>query len=161
MTAQTAVGKHGGARVRFPPPLVYLVSTAIGIVLHLLVPVHVPLPALARWIAAGALGVAAITLTASAFRLFHRSGQDPAPWKPSPSLVLAGPYRFTRNPMYVGMTLMQVAIGLGANVVAIAILAAASLAAVHRAAVIPEEAYLAEKFGEDYERYLREVPRYL
>jgi len=54
-----------------------------------------------------------LLLGGSAFGLLRKTGQDPTPWKPTPSLVFAGPYRFTRNPMYVGMTAMQVGIAGG------------------------------------------------
>ena len=79
----------------------------------------------------------------------------------SPSLVLEGPYRFTRNPMYVGMTLLQVAIGLALGIAWVVVGAALSLTVVHFAAVLPEERYLEEKFGEDYRQFCARVHRYL
>ena len=39
---------------------------------------------------------------------FFRTDQNPMPWTPSPELIFRGPYRFTRNPMYVGVTLFQI-----------------------------------------------------
>ena len=98
---------------------------------------------------------------ASARVHFARTGQSPIPWKPSPSLILRGPYRYTRNPMYVGMTLVEVGLGLAANNLWIALFALPALVIVHVIAVRPEERYLAEKFGASYKEYLAQVRRYL
>ena len=151
-----------GARVRFPPPLVYLLSIAVGLVVqYAALSLRFGLPMAARIAAGAVVTVAGLALVASAFGLFRKSGQDPAPWKPTPSLVFEGPYRFTRNPMYVGMTAVQVGIGLFADSVWVVGLAAVSLLVVHAIAVLPEEKYLTEKFGAPYEQYLRRVRRYL
>jgi protein-S-isoprenylcysteine O-methyltransferase Ste14 len=74
---------------------------------------------------------------------------------------LEGPYRFTRNPMYAGVTLFQLGLGLALNNVWIALFAPLSLLTVHFIAVLPEEKYLTEKFGANYKAYLRTVRRYL
>jgi protein-S-isoprenylcysteine O-methyltransferase Ste14 len=92
---------------------------------------------------------------------FRRTGQDPAPWKPSPSLILDGPYRFSRNPIYTGMTLVQLGVGISAGNGWIVLLAPLALLIVHVTAVLPEEAYLGERFGESYLRYKESVRRYL
>jgi protein-S-isoprenylcysteine O-methyltransferase Ste14 len=119
------------------------------------------LPRTVRLIAGYALVAAALGLLASAQLLFRQAGQNPIPWKPTPSLEFSGPYRFTRNPMYVGMTLMQVGLGVLLDNLWILVLAGPALAIVHVIAVLPEEAYLSEKFGEPYRHYLSKVRRYL
>ncbi|HXJ14897.1 MAG TPA: isoprenylcysteine carboxylmethyltransferase family protein, partial [Candidatus Limnocylindrales bacterium] len=100
-------------------------------------------------------------LIVGAWTLFKRTGQDPKPWKPTPEIVLSGPYRFTRNPMYLGLTCIQIGVGLALNNLWISLLAAISLLTVHFIAVIPEENYLTEKFGDSYRGYLVKVRRYL
>ena len=151
-----------GARVRFPPPLIFLIGILAGVVLRYAVtPAPVPLD---RTIgaAAGVLILAiGIGLIASARTHFVRTGQSPAPWKPSPELILQGPYRYTRNPMYLGMTLVEVGLGVALNNLWISLFAALALAAVHYVAVLPEERYLSSKFGESYARYRVQVRRYL
>ncbi len=158
----TAENKQGGARVRIPPPLVFVALIGAGVGLRYVV---VPPPLLfARTvqIAVGALFVvAAVALGGSAFGLFKRSGQDPAPWKPVPSLVLEGVYRFTRNPMYVGMAMLQIGVGCIVGNLWVVVGAALSLLIVHYGAVLPEEAYLDERFGEPYLQYKKSVRRYL
>jgi protein-S-isoprenylcysteine O-methyltransferase Ste14 len=156
-----AQSKHGGARVRIPPPLVFVGWIGVGVLLRWLVePVELPLGVAAR-VGGAILIVAGFALGGWGFGLFKRTGQDPAPWKPSPTLVIAGPYRFTRNPMYVGMTAIQIGIGVCAANVWIVALAPVALLVVHVTAVCPEEAYLAERFGHDYARYKTTVRRYL
>ena len=54
-----------------------------------------------------------LALLAGAMRLFARTAQDPKPWKPTPEIVTTGVYRWSRNPMYVGLALVQVGIGVG------------------------------------------------
>jgi protein-S-isoprenylcysteine O-methyltransferase Ste14 len=154
--------KHGGANVRVPPPLVFLGLIGVGLFLGWRVhALPLPVPLIARLVSGGICVVGGLALIFWAGGLFRRSGQDPAPWKPSPSLVLQGPYRFTRNPMYVGMTAIQIGVGACAGNLWILLLAPVALLVVHVIAVVPEEAYLVERFGADYERYKRGVRRYL
>ena len=159
--AQVETGERG-ANVRFPPPLAYLAAILLGVGMRYVV---APLPVPVHWYVALAVGmafvVAGLWLIADAVKLFRRTGQNPKPWKPSPELVLKGSYRFTRNPMYVGMTSIQIGIGLAVNNLWIVLLAPFSLLAVHFIAVLPEERYLTEKFGESYRGYLEKVRRYL
>jgi protein-S-isoprenylcysteine O-methyltransferase Ste14 len=151
-----------GAQVRFPPPLVFLGFILLGVALQYAV-TPIPFP-VARWITLSA-GIL-VLLTGLGIGLmarshFVRTGQKPTPWTPSPELLLEGPYRFTRNPMYVGVTCFQVGLGLALNNLWISLFAPLSLLAVHFIAVLPEEKYLTEKFGADYKAYLRTVRRYL
>jgi protein-S-isoprenylcysteine O-methyltransferase Ste14 len=92
---------------------------------------------------------------------FQAHGPGPEAWKPTPEMVVSGPYRFSRNPMYLGLTCIQIGLGLALNNLWISLLAAFSLLAVHFIAVLPEERYLTEKFGESYRSYLVKVRRYL
>ena len=102
-----------------------------------------------------------VSLVASARILFKRTGQNQIPWKPTPELILQGPYRFTRNPMYVGVTLFVIGLGLAVNNLWISLFAAPALLVVHFIAVLPEERYFAAKFGESYRSFLAQVRRYL
>lgn len=151
-----------GAAVRLPPPLIFLIWILVGLLVHYGV-ARGPVP-VERMVSAAAgvlillLGVGMI---ASAWTHFRRTGQDPIPWKPSPELILQGPYRFTRNPMYVGLTLIQIGLGVAFNNLWIALFAPLALLTVHFVAVLPEERYLSEKFGNSYKAYLTQVRRYL
>jgi len=150
-----------GAKVRFPPPLVYVAFILVGAALAYAAALPVPGPRYLSVAGGVAILLSGVWLIADAFKLFRRTGQDPAPWKPSPELVLSGSYRFTRNPMYLGLTCIQVGLGLALNNLWISLLAAFSLLVVHFSAVVPEERYLAEKFGDSYRGYVIKVRRYL
>jgi protein-S-isoprenylcysteine O-methyltransferase Ste14 len=151
-----------GAKVRFPPPAVFLLGLLIGFGLNRLIPLpSIPLGSTAR-IALG-LVIVALGIVPIAWARIHfvRTGQNPIPWKPTPELIFQGPYLYTRNPMYVGMTLLQIGLGIAFDVVWSSLLAVLSLAIVHMIAVRPEEAYLSQKFGDPYRQYLARVRRYL
>jgi protein-S-isoprenylcysteine O-methyltransferase Ste14 len=162
MTTTQHQSKHGGARVHFPPPMVFVGLMGVAaLVQWLVVRVTVPIAPLPRFVLAAIFGLPGIALTMSAHGLFKRSGQNPVPWMPSPELVLTGIYRFTRNPMYLGMTLVTIGIACAANDVWMIAAAFVGLVVVHVIAVLPEEAYLGEKFGDAYARYKSKVRRYL
>lgn len=150
-----------GARVGFPPPLVFVGGILAGVVVKRLAPAAIPLGSQLR------IGVGLVVLVAglgfilAARRHFVRTGQNPIPWKPTPELIFDGPYRFTRNPMYVGMTLMEIGVGVAMDNPWIALFALPALLIVHFIAVLPEERYLSEKFGQSYKGYLGQVRRYL
>jgi protein-S-isoprenylcysteine O-methyltransferase Ste14 len=155
------MAEERGANVRVPPPLAFVVFLIIGIGLSYVRPLESHIPLLPRLTIAMALGAVSIALFVSSLALFRNTGQNPRPWTPTPSLFVGGPYRFSRNPIYVAMTTLQVAIGVGRDNLWIVLLAIPALAIVHFTAVLPEEKYLAEKFGDSYRQYLRSVRRYL
>ena len=154
--------KQGGARVTVPPPLVFLAAVITGVLVDRFV---------LRWPVSGGAVVriavvalslgGALALAVPAIRLFRKTGQDPKPWQPTPELVFDGPYRFTRNPMYVAMTLLTIGLGAAADTLWTIPLAFAALGVVHVLVVRREERYLEAKFGEPYLRYKARVRRYL
>jgi protein-S-isoprenylcysteine O-methyltransferase Ste14 len=140
---------------------VFVGLIVFGIILRYLVgPLTLPAADWTRLLGAGLL-LAGVAVIISARTLFVRTGQSPAPWKPSPELILQGPYRFTRNPMYLGLTCIQAGLGLGTGNAWIALLAPVALLIVHFIAVRPEEKYLTEKFGPSYREYCLRVRRYI
>ena len=154
--------ERDGAAVRLPPPLVYLLALIAGGVLHrFLLPLPLPIGTLARVggaIVAIALGLA---MVAGAIGLFRRTGQDPKPWKSTPEIISSGVYTITRNPMYVGMSLLLAGIGIGwANGWLLVLLPPLWLV-IYRTAIRHEEAYLERKFSDRYLEYKRSVRRWI
>jgi protein-S-isoprenylcysteine O-methyltransferase Ste14 len=142
--------------VRVPPPLVFAGAIVVGMFLPDL------RPSLLASAAAGALLiVVGVGLGGWAVGWFRRTGQDLKPWTPTTELIVRGPYRFSRNPIYLAM--MLVTLGIGGLLARgwIAVLALLALLIVHFSAVLPEERYLEEKFGEPYRQYKASVRRYL
>jgi protein-S-isoprenylcysteine O-methyltransferase Ste14 len=154
--------KQGGARVGFPPPFVFLGLIFCGVALQRwLEPLVFPLAPGLRLSAGLGAALCGIALVLNARLWFLRTGQHPAPWRPSPELLVQGIYRYTRNPMYLGITLFQCGLGVAIDNGWIVGLAPLALLIVHFIAVRPEEAYLSEKFGESYRDYTARVRRYL
>lgn len=140
-----------------PPPLIVLVSIGIGAILDTFMPL--PLPYALRWPGV-ALLVAGLALAIWAERRFHAVGTPAPPWKESRALALDGPYRFTRNPMYVGMLLFQAGLALALRDGWILALTAATFAILHHGVVLREELYLRRKFGAEYEALLARTRRW-
>lgn len=151
-----------GASVRLPPPLVPLIGIAVGLALFRLVwPLQLPLEGAVRYGLAALLVGAGMGFMAAAIGLFRDSGQDPKPWASTPEIISTGVYRFTRNPMYVGMGFMQAGIGVALVNGWIVALVPLVLAAIYHTAIRHEEAYLEGKFGSDYSDYKASVRRWL
>ncbi|MHC4959960.1 MAG: methyltransferase family protein [Planctomycetota bacterium] len=150
------------AAVRLPPPLLYVAAVATGVLLDAFaVPFDLGLALPWRIALASAAAAAALVLIVPAFRSFRRIGQDPKPWTATPELVTTGIYRFTRNPMYVALTLVLVSLAAALNNGWLLALVPVTLWIVYRTAIRHEEAYLAAKFGDAYADYKRAVRRWV
>lgn len=102
-----------------------------------------------------------LALDGRAMLRFRRAGTSIAPTKPTTALVTSGPYRLTRNPMYVGMACLYAGLALALGVIwALAVLPLVLLA-VDRLVIVREERYLEGKFGEEYREYMRRARRWL
>lgn len=143
-------------RVRVPPPLIFAGLVALGLVID-----RAPFRPGPAQLAGAALGAAGFALIAVALGLFAGAGTRAEPWQPASRLVDRGVYRFTRNPMYLGMGLLSLGVALAFSSLAGALLALAALIIVDRAVVTREEAYLKRRFGADYIAYTRRVRRWL
>jgi protein-S-isoprenylcysteine O-methyltransferase Ste14 len=151
-----------GAEVRIPPPVLPVLTILAGIALERVVPIAVELPAPARYWIGGVIVVASfLVLGTWSVVLFRRSGQNPIPWEPTPSIVERGPYRFTRNPMYLMIVIVCVGFAIILSNAWILLLAPLCAFLLHRLAILPEEAYLERKFGDAYLAYRGRVRRWL
>jgi protein-S-isoprenylcysteine O-methyltransferase Ste14 len=83
------------------------------------------------------------------------------PIRPAARLVQCGPYRFTRNPMYLSMTLLYVGLALVINHMWPLLFLPVVLLAIRRLVIAREERHLLERFGSDYEAYRKQVPRWI
>ena len=159
-----AAGQKDRASVRIFPPGVPLLTILLGVALNRLWPIDVgfTIPTPERYWIGGAIVVAAFFgLGIWSIVLFRRSGQNPNPWKATPQIVGRGPYRLTRNPMYLQMMIECVGIAVILMNVWIVILVPLGGWLLQRFAILPEEAYLEQKFGEAYLSYKRRVRRWL
>jgi protein-S-isoprenylcysteine O-methyltransferase Ste14 len=152
--------EHAGVIV--PPPLIYAVVLALALGIDLLVDgPRFGLPRPATWLAGGVFFLAGLLLTIAAASRFRSAGTDVRPWKETTALVTEGLYRYTRNPMYLGMTLIYVAFSLLADSVIALAFVLLLLVIITYAVIRREEHYLEVKFGEKYRRYKERVRRWL
>lgn len=150
------------ANVRIVPPLVPLATILLGVALHARWPMPIGLPAPARyWLGGGVVVVAMLGLGLWPVVLFRRSGQSEIPWKPTPTILEDGPYRFTRNPMYLQMVLVCAGFFVILANGWILLLTPICALVLQRFAIFPEEEYLTRKFGDEYLDYTRRVRRWL
>ena len=152
------------AAVRFPPPLVPVLTILIGYGIEKVF----PLIAASTVSSAVRIGVGGSIVAISVawlgvwpIVLFRRSGQDPKPWTATPGLLIEGPYKFTRNPMYLMMVL--VCQGVGVILASAWVLLVSWLCGwvIYLTAIRHEEAYLEHKFGDSYRRYKKQVRRWV
>jgi protein-S-isoprenylcysteine O-methyltransferase Ste14 len=143
-----------------PPPAIYVTGFLVGLGLETLAPMG-GIPAPARF-AAGALGVVLwLYFDGSAMVQFKRARTGLAPSSPNTALVTSGPYRLSRNPMYVGMALLYAGLALALDLLWPLALLPAVLLIVDRLFIAREEPLLEAAFGEAYRRYRARVRRWL
>ena len=146
--------------VRFPPPLLYIGGFLVGLGLELAFPIGELPVALAIALAVLCLLVF-LALDVPAMARFFRAKTSVIPAKPTTALVTSGPYRFTRNPMYVGMAFLYAGFAFGFGVFWAFALLPLVLLIVDRVVIPPEERFLRAHFGEEFARYSSRVRRWL
>ena len=148
------------AGVIAPPPLIFLSALAAGFVLSRRIgggslPPKVRLP-----LGAGAL-VAGTSLMRSFVKAFGQANTPLDPYKPSEAIVTDGPYRLSRNPAYLGMTLTYMGIAVLSNSPVALVPLPIAVAVVDRGVIAREERYLERKFGAPYVEYKHRVRRWI
>jgi protein-S-isoprenylcysteine O-methyltransferase Ste14 len=151
------------ADVAIKPPFLFLGALAIGCLLSLVVPIGPRLGsangvALATGLAFIVIGFA---LAAWSVRVFHLAGTSVVPSETAATLVTSGPYKITRNPIYIGFILVYFGLSIVLTSLWILILLIPVLFILQRGVVEREEAYLDREFGEAYRKYKAKVPRWL
>ena len=149
-TQQTSSG------VRIFPPAIHLLSIAAGFLLQWAAPIQISGMRLV-----GFLVVAiALALMIWSLAVMSRSGTTPNPTRPTTALVTHGPFRLTRNPMYLAWELVVVGVGLAANAPWVVLMAVPAAFLTRRLVIDKEEHYLAAKFGPEYQDYKSQVRRW-
>jgi len=143
-----------------PPPVLYGAALIIASALHWFWPLPIFRASVVRWlgIAVVALGLA---LVLQVFRTMRAAGTNVDPRRPTTAIVTTGLFRFSRNPIYVGLTLMYLGLTLAINTWWGLVLLGPMLLTMHRGVILREERYLEQTFGELYRQYRSRVRRYL
>lgn len=146
------------AAVRFPPPLIFLGFVLLGgLVDRWLALPPLPIP---RWFGA-IVALPGAVLIAAAVGAFRRSGEDPTPWTRTDQVIATGLYARTRNPMYLGMAITALGLGVALASMMALLLTIAAAMVVGRTVIAREERYLEAKFGDGYRAYRARVRRWL
>src|SRR6516165_6747094 len=149
------------AQVIIRPPLGWGLAVIAGVALNWLV----PLPFLPTNLPAGWLGalvfVLALTLFAWAIVTITRAGSNVPTKLPTTTIVERGPYRFTRNPIYLGMCIGLLGLAIALDNLWLLLMLVPFVLVIHYGVVAGEEVYLERKFGDIYRSYRSRVRRWL
>lgn len=151
------------AGIRILPPLVYGAGLIAGYAIWWFWPVPV-VPVL--WVTAvrivgGIAVLAGFALALAGIFAFGRAGTSPHPHHAASALALDGPYRYTRNPMYLGMALVQGGLALLGNALWPLLTLIPVILVIRTQVIDREERYLGAKFGAAYRDYTARVRRWL
>ena len=142
------------------PPLLYLITFILGLLLHRIAPRPISTWD-GRWWLGGLLLAAGLALSIWGNRVMERAGTNVNPHKPSTALVATGPFRFSRNPLYVAFNLALGGLALLVNSMWLLVLLLPAMVTMHFGVIRREERYLDGKFGDEYRAYRARVRRYL
>jgi protein-S-isoprenylcysteine O-methyltransferase Ste14 len=161
MVASSRLANPG---VRFPPPFIYVAAYLVGLAVERWI-VRVPLstPGTRPWLmmAGWAVIVIGASIVASGLVTFRLAPTAIMPFRPASRIVRRGPYRFTRNPMYLGLAILYAGLALLFDTAVPLVLLPLAIVAMRVFVIDREERYLTDAFGEDYRQYQREVRRWL
>lgn len=151
-----------GLDLKAPPDLVALVVAGLMWLVSRVTP-SVALPAAFRAILGVALVASGVWLVVAARAAFARAATTFSPVAPERSarLVTTGIYRFSRNPMYVGMQLILLAFAVWLSDPVTALVALGFAVYIDLFQIRPEEQVLRGRFGSDYDQYMRRVRRWV
>ncbi len=148
------------AGVVAPPPLIYLASLVLGLLLNRRFPVSFLPRRIARifgWLLLGG-GVLLIGWFEWTMR---RAGTPANPYKPVSHMVTEGSFHYTRNPAYLSMAMIYSGVASLVNALWAILLLPVTLFVIQRGVIEREERYLERKFGEEYLRYKGRVRRWI
>ena len=155
MTSGQSNQSRDRAGVIAPPPLIFLIAFFLGWFSRRLLPIRtLVFPAVL-------LAGLAVAVAGWAVVIMLRSKTNVDPYQPTTALVTGGPFAFTRNPIYLAMTIGFISASLWTGWLASLCVLPLALAILHAGVIRREERYLEAKFGEDYRAYCRRVRRWI
>jgi protein-S-isoprenylcysteine O-methyltransferase Ste14 len=144
------------------PPLIFLGFLAAATVLEAILPLPIPVAhSLARYVAGVALAAGGFVMIAIGTRRFAAAGTNVPPTLPTTALVVDGIYRRSRNPLYLGLILIYLGLGVAAGSLWAIGLLVPLLWVINVGVVKREERYLERKFGDTYRGYKARVRRWI
>jgi protein-S-isoprenylcysteine O-methyltransferase Ste14 len=148
--------EHDKAGVVAPPPLIYVGTLVLGLLLSRRLPIAFLPRTLARCLGWPLVG-GGVSLLGWFEWAMHRAETPASPYKPVEHIVTEGPFRYSRNPGYLAMTMIYTGIASLANALWAILLLPVALLVIQRGVIEREERYLERKFGEEYLSYKAQV----
>ena len=139
----------------------FFFALVVGYVIRLMAGGLSPLPPAVGEGVGGLLLLAGVAFMVRSVMIFADAGETLPPNTPARQLLVEGPYRFSRNPIYLAMALICGGFGLATSNLWIVLTTVAAGAVTHYFVIRPEEAYLAERFGDAYDAYAKKVRRWI
>lgn len=165
MTPRDGVDDERNARDRqvpklvAPPPAIFAVAIIVGAIVNRVY--GFGSGGGGAWsFGGGAVIVLGIALSFWSIQQYRRANTSPDPKHRTEALVTGGPYRYSRNPIYIATALMQVGFGIAVNMPGIVFAVIPALYILRKGVVLREEAYLEDLFGEEYLAYVSQVRRW-
>ena len=147
-------------RVIIWPPLLFLLMVGSGVGLHFRSPMTLPFHGPLR-VVGGLLAAVAGIVAIWARLVMKQAGTNVRPDRPTTAVVTAGPFGFTRNPLYLSLCLLNLALGLILADIWLIVTTAIMAVVLQWGVISREERYLEAKFGEVYVAYRKRVRRWL
>ena len=145
---------------KIKPPTYLLIGIFLIVILHFTLPITTLIPV--PWTLLGVIPVIlGIVINVNADQIFHDAKTAVCPFEVSSSLVIYGPYRFTRNPMYLGFTLVLFGVSILAGSLTPFVIVIAFALLMDRMFIQMEEQKLASTFGVQWEEYKSHTRRWL
>ena len=147
------------AGVIAPPPAIYLIAVLIGLMTDYFFPFSF-MPESFQLPIGLLIILPSVTLAALSFREFKKAETNVDPYKPSTAIITSGPFRYTRNPLYVTLSFVIIGVGIWLDNIWIIAMLVPVLILMHYGVIKKEEQYLTKKFGDKYLKYKETVPRW-
>lgn len=148
-------------RVFFHPPTVLFTGIFAGFVLRIFMGGYLPIPRLVGEGIGIILIMAGVSIFITAISIFAEADETLKPDTPSHQLLKSGPFTRSRNPIYLGMMLFGVGLGLATLNAWIILTTFLTGLILHFLVILPEERYLSEQFGAEFNDYKKEVRRWI
>ncbi len=148
------------AGVIAPPPLIYLAWLVVGLALNVLWPAGLGVDG-GRYAVGAVLFALGGAVAAFSIRQLRNAGTNFETHKPTTAVVTGGPYRFSRNPIYVALTLAYAGIAVAVDSLWVLALLVPAVVVMRYGVIAREERYLERRFGAEYRRYRATVRRWL
>ncbi len=155
------IDDSGALKPKVPPPLLVALPLLVGIAIHLVTPWQLMADGALRFVIAVPLVVVGVSVMITAGMTLVRAGTDSSFSGPTTTVVAHGPYRWSRNPIYLGVLVVYVGVAIAVNTLWPMALLPVVVILLWFGAIRPEERYLEDRLGEEWTEYTSRVRRWL